>query len=407
MVYTDRTETIQLVEACRGALQSVRRALIELYDAVGSDPSQPQEVARRFALNRNLTWKLSRVINAPDPLSALNHLPGQAGIELAIEAFVRAGAPASAAAGVRAAMAEFASVVKEHAGDREQLELTLESMGMIDRDAATASGRELAFRGNSSVWGVQAKTRLSAMIIAPGRREGTHDYVMLSGFVGLRRLRPTVQWRLVRAQAHSDKGAMLNLGSGMEDIEAKSPDDLPLLIREFCSPGMPELLARPTDEGVEVCLPAGQVGNRGAFDAFFGYIFRGIPARRAPDNEYGSAAAPVTLPVEALVFDLIIHKGVHMPAMPEVKMYGFPHGGPDSPAAQTPANELPLHERPVELAGSPPALATPMVPGLARFAHKLYARMGWSPSDFRGVRLHVKHPPMSSRTVMRWPLPET
>jgi hypothetical protein len=400
----NQTETVQLVDECREALQSVRRALIELYDAAGADPTQPQDVARRFDLNRNLTWKLSRVIGAQDPLASLHHLPGQAGIELAIEAFERAGAPTSTGEAVRAAMGAFAAAVKEHAGDRDQLELTLESMGMFEPDTAALSGRELAYRGNSSVWGVQARTRVTVMMVAPGRHEGTHDYIMLSGFVGLRRLRPSVQWRLARAQVHTDRGTLVNDGTGMEEIEAKKPGDLPLIIREFCSEGMPELLSRPTGDGLEMCLPIGPVGNRGAFDCYFGYIYRGLPCRPAPDNLYGSAASPITLPVESLVFDLIVHRGVHMPQKPEVAMYGFPHGGPDGPSAQTVENQIPMQERLVDLAGSPPALATPAVPGLAKIGHALYARMGWNPAEFRGVRIHVKHPPMSSRVVMRWPL---
>jgi hypothetical protein len=398
------TETVQLVDDSRAALQSVRRALIELYDAVGSDPEQPQEVARRFDLNRNLTWKLSRVINAMDPLAALNHLPGHAGMELAIEAFERAGAPAAAGAGVREALSAFASVVKEHAGDRDQLELILESMGMIDREASTLNGRELAFRGNSSVWGVQARTRLALMMVAPGRLEGTHDYTMLSGFVGLRRLRPSVQWRLARAQIHNDRGEALDDGQGLEEINPKQPGDMPLIIREFCSPNMPELLSRPSGGELEICLPDGQVGNRAAFDCYFGYAYRGISSRPSPDNLYGSAASSITLPVESLVFDLIVHRDVRMNELPEAAMYGFPHGGPDGPGAQTALNQLPLQERVVELAGCPPALATPLVPGLARMASTLYTRMRWNPADFRGMRLHVKHPPMASRVVMRWPL---
>lgn len=401
----NRTDPIHLVEESRGALQSVRRALIELYDAVGSDPSLPQDVARRFDLNRNLTWKLSRVIGAADPLAALSHLPGQAGIELAIEAFERAGAPAAAAESLRTAMTDFASVVKEHAGDREQLELTLESMGIYERDAAAVSGRELAFRGNSSVWGVQAKTRLALTIVAPGKTPDLLDYVVISGFVGLRRLRPSVQWRLGRAQMHTDRSVLMNReGLGLEEIEPKNPGDLPLVIQQFCSANMPRLLSRPSPEGLEILLPAGQVGNVGAFDCYLGYIFRGISALPALDNMHGSVAAPITLPVETLVLDLVAHKDVVIKQKPEVKMYGFPHGGPEGPAEQTPSNELPLQEQPVDLAGSPPALANSAVPGLAKLASSLYARMNWNPADFRGLRLQVKHPPMSSRVVLRWPL---
>lgn len=398
------TEPLALVEESRLALQGIRGALIDLFDSVGADPREPQEVARRFELNRNLTWKLSRVVGAADPLSALQHLPGQAGVELAVDAFERAGAPHHAADSVRSAMRSFLDVVKEHAGDREQLELTLESMGMLAPDTASLNGREMAFRGNSSVWGVQARTRLTMMMVAPGSADSTHDYVMLTGLVGLRRLRPSVRWRLARAQTHDDKGAALRNDRGMEEIEPKAPGDTPLIVRSFCSPSMPQLECRPTADGVEICLPAGQVGNRGAFDCYLGYIYRGIDSKPGPNNLWGSAAAPITLPVEELVFDLLVHKDVRMPALPEVKMYGFPHGGPDGPGAQTPDNELPLQERLLELAGRPPAQATPAVPGLSKMASAMYARMGWAPEDFRGLRLVLRHPPMSSRVVMRWPL---
>ncbi len=398
------TEPLALVEESRLALQGIRGALIDLFDAVGADPREPQEVARRFDLNRNLTWKLSRVVGATDPLSALQHLPGQAGLELAVEAFERAGAPSNAGNNVRGAMRSFLNVVKEHAGDREQLELTLESMGMLAPDAASLSGREMAFRGNSSVWGVQARTRLTMMMVAPGAAEWTHDYVMLTGLVGLRRLRPSVRWRLARAQTHDDKGVSLKTDTGMEEIEPKAPGETPLVVHSFCSPSMPTLECRPTADGVEICLPAGQVGNRGAFDCYMGYVYRGIASKPGPDNLWGSAAAPITLPVEELVFDLIVHKNVRMPNLPEVKLYGFPHGGPDGPGAQTQDNELPLPERIVELAGRPPALATPAVPGISKMAAAMYTRMGWNPEDFRGLRLVIRHPPMSSRVVMRWPL---
>lgn len=400
----DLTEPIQLVEDSRVALQAVRRALIELYEAVGANPDEPQEVARRYQLNRNLTWKLSRVIRANEPFAALNHLPGQSGIELALGAFEKAGAPVDAGQNLREAMNSFADVVREHAGDREHLELTLESMGLFERDASSESGRELAFRGNGSIWGVQAKTRMSATLVAPSAKAKCVDFVMLSGVVGFRRLRPGVQWRLYRAQFHNDRGKMAGGISAREEIDAKQPGDLPLLLRDFCSPNMPELITNETDDGLEVRLPGGQVGNRAAFDCFSGYIYRRLSAEKSPDNEYGSCAASITLPVEALVFDLLVHKDVEIPKTPEIRLYGFPHGGPEDPSAQTTANQLPILETVTELAGSPPAVATPAVPGLSKLINAMYARMDWKPSDFRGVRVHMKYPPMSSRLVMRWPL---
>lgn len=399
------TDTVHLVEDSRNALQAVRSALINLYEAVGANPESPQEVARRYSINRNLTWKLSRVIGAADPFSALNHLPGQPGMELVIVAFEKAGAPDEAIESIRGAMTSLWRTVKEHAGDREHLQLTLESMGLFESDAAAASGRELAYRGNSMVWGVQAKTRVAVSMLAPSATEpGKMDFAMLSGLVGFRRLRPTAQWRLYRAQMHDDKGQALSVTGNLETIDPNPPADLPFLLREFCSPSMPEILSFDGPEGREFCLPGGQVGNRGAFDCFFGYIFRGLPAAKTPDNLYGSTAATITLPVETIVFDLLIHQDAPMPEAPELTLHGFPHGGPEDPSAQSTRNLLPMSEKLINLAGSPPSVATPHVPRLSRMVERVCERMNWDPKQFRGLRVQMKHPPMSSKMVMRWPL---
>ncbi len=399
------TKPSQLVEETRHALQGVRRSLIELYAAMGADPGAPQDISRRYGVNRNLTWKLSKVINAPSPFASLNHLPGQQGLELAVGAFENAGAPRLVVDQVRAAVRHFIEVVETHAGDREHLELTLESMGVFERESTGDTGRELAFRGNSAVWGVQARTRVVAGFVAPTEGSpGRHSIALLSGLVGFRRLRPNVEWRLFRSQADDDKG--VRLAGGPEEFEEKRPGDQPLLVRELSSANMPELSFTDTALGREFYLPSGEVGNRAVFDCFYGYIMRGLPAYRTPEDLYGSFAAPITLPVENLVFDIVYHRDIAIAETLEAALYGFPHGGPDDVTEQTVSNQLPMSERPRELAGSPPAVATPLAPPLHRIAERVYSRMGWNPDDFRGVRLHMPHPPMSSRVVLRWKLEE-
>jgi hypothetical protein len=399
-----QTKPVQLVEETRHALQGVRRSLIELYATMGADPGAPQEIARKYGVNRNLTWKLSKVINAPSPFASLNHLPGQQGLELAVGAFENAGAPRLVVDQVRLAVKRFLQVVELHAGDREHLELTLESMGVFERESAGDTGRELAFRGNSAVWGVQARTRLTAAFLAPtdGRRD-QHTVALVSGLVGFRRQRPNVEWRLFRSQAHHDKGT--NLPGGPEELEAKQPGEHPLLLREFSSANMPVLTFMDTKLGREFYLPSGEVGNRAVFDCFYGYIMRGLPSYRTSEDTVGSFAVPITMPVENLVFDIVYHKSIPIAETVESALFGFPHGGPDDVTEQTVRNQLPLNERPMELAGSPPAVATPLAPALHRIAERVYTKMGWNPDDFRGIRLQVAHPPMSSRVVLKWQLP--
>ncbi|MFN0137112.1 MAG: hypothetical protein ACKVS9_13460 [Phycisphaerae bacterium] len=396
-------DTTQLVSETRDALQDVRGTLIELFSSVEANPEAPQDVARKLGINRNLTWKLSRVMTAKTPFNALNFLPGGQGIELALKAFRVAGAPELKVKRVAEAMQKLTDVIETHADDREHLELTLESMGLFQRETRPESGLELAYRGNSMVWGVHARARVSAAFFAPGNNgPATVDYAQIAALLGFRRLRPSARWRLYRMQMHDDKGAALANVPGA--IGSRLDGDPPLIFREFCSPNMPKLDANHGPEGVEYVLPGGPVGNTAAFDCVTGYSLCGLPAYRDANNEFASTALSNTMPVETIIFDLIVHQRVNFPNEPEVAIYGFPHGGGESPAEQRVENRLPVPYSITELAGKPPVVATPLVPRYSEMFQFVMNKMNWNPSEFRGWRVQISHPPMASRLVLRWPL---
>lgn len=397
----------RMLSESRQALQRVRRAFIELYASLGIDPSSPQQVAKQLQLNRNLTWKLSKVVGANDPFAMLNHLPGEQGVELATEAFRRAGAPEAVVTEVRSVTRDFHELIELHAGDRDHFELTLESMGLFEREQRLDSSRVLAFRGNSAIWGVQARTRLATLFMAPNTGDpDTSAYVQLGAYVGFRRLRPDARWRLFRIQIHDDKGNLLPQSFGPESITPPLPGDPPMLLREFCSPNLPPIESVDRGGEREFILTGGSLGNLGAFDCTFGYIARGLNAYRTESDAWASAATGITMPINTLIFDIIFHRDRPVPRRPEVLVYGFPHGGLDSPAAQTVQNLLPISGEFTELADSPPAVATPLVPRYGQMVARVYERMGWNPKEFLGIRMQMPFPPMSTRVVVRWPLPE-
>jgi hypothetical protein len=396
----------QLIEAVRNALQGLRGELIELYGQLGADPRTPQEVSRRFGLNRQLTWKLARVINAADPIASLDYLPGQEGVELAIAAFERAGAPHDAVARLRAAVEEFTRVVQVHAGGREELALILESMGLLEHERPAESSRELAYRGNSAIWGVQARARAMIAFVAPSASGADKlDVVFISGQVGVRRLRPSGRSLLCRHRDSRGSPTITieSLGSGSEGKSG------PALMTEFCSPNMPPLSIETVAGGFDVLLPSGPVGNLATLDCYFGYIARGYAAHRGSANAFGVLGIPITIPVEMVVFDLVFHRSLAIGETVEALLYGAADRSPERSTTdeQDPhaRDRLPMSERPLELAGRPPALSTPVVPAITRIAEHVYKRMGWDPKEFQGLRLQVPYPPASSYVEMRWPLP--
>ncbi len=389
---------------CQQAVADIRMALLELYASVDADPSLPQDVSRRFGLNKNLTWKVGKILQSEDGFHAVQHLPGAAGWDILLKTFQVAGAPTSRVAAVRAALKSFEDFVTLHAGDRAQLELMLDSMGVGNGGNQLENSRALAYQGNSGIWGVQAKVRLTAGYVVPNRDDPTKlDASLVGGLVGFRRLRPNVSWPLFRFQTYNDQGSADS--RRREELDLTKPDgDVPRLLRRFCSPSLPPFIARPIQSATEYVLPAGPVGNLGAFNCFFGDVTRGANRFATPGDERFEFSSTVTLPAETMVFDLFVHRDVWMPESPQVVVYGRPNGGPDLPDQRDEEHVLPLGEKCIELGGRPPMVTTPLIPRYAELVNFVSERLGFATSDFRAFRLTLKYPPMSATIVLRAPL---
>lgn len=402
---TQRQQTA-LEADCLDAVSGLRSSLIDLYATLALDPTEPLEVARRLGLNKNLTWKLSKIISADDGFSAITHIPGAPGWEIFFAALSRREAADGAIARVRAALERFDGVVALHAGDRPNLELILDSLGAAGNgNAPLENSRRLAYQGNSGVWGVQAKVRTAAGFVAVDPSDESRVMISLvGGFVGFRRLRPAVPWPLFRFWTYNDAGALLPTRDTPIEPPA-DPADPPQLMRRFCSPNLPEIRQTRIGNATEYALAPGEVGNSGVFTCFFGTVETGCTRYRDRDNEHGEFASSINLPVENLLFDLFVDDRIHMPEPPEVLVFARPHADADGPLTRREEYRLPLAERCTELAGRPPAVATPLVPRIGDLVSTVQHRMG-PDIRWRGFRLLLPYPPMMSTVVLRWPLAE-
>src|SRR5712675_2354155 len=109
---------ISFQEDLTAAFQEVRTALAELLATAGADQGSLNDVSRRLGLNRSLAWKIGRVLGEDDIYTAIQHLPGEEGIEILSAAMERVGAGSQSLNALRSAMARFDQVVRIHAGDR-------------------------------------------------------------------------------------------------------------------------------------------------------------------------------------------------------------------------------------------------------------------------------------------------
>lgn len=379
----------------------LRRALDAAVRAAGLDPAEPQEVARRLGINRNLTWKLSKVIGTTDPYHALQHLPGHAAIATFLAALDRAGVARERLDAVTAARSTLDDVVATHTGDRATLDLILGSMVGGGSGEGMAQSLKLAFRGNSGVWGIQARTRASAMWVAPNPdNPALVDQALVGVLVDVRTLRPGVRCPLFKPRTYHDDGSTIH--AEQHPIDPNAPRGSgPMLLSEFCSPNMPPITRLDDGQGGHVFeIDNGPVGNTGAFTCVFGsFDLQSAPRYRSDADPAAEMAMQVLLPVEHALLDLFLHKDIRLDQLPDA--FCRPIGMGPRAAAH---HRIPLAQRASQVSGHPPAVHTPLIPSYAAIVQRVAARLRWSLADFRLIRLHVPYAPLHTELVLRFPL---
>lgn len=391
-----------------GTLRSIRGALTELVSSVGADASRPQELARQYRVNRNLSWKISKIINATDPYDVVPHLPGHGGLERLLSAFETASAPRCVIDAVRNAMRDFDQAVERHAGDRSTFELMLSSMApdKLSPERVEAARRQ-AFIGNSGIWGVQCRVRLASYFLAPnGGNSEMLDGVVVGGLHGVRRLRPDASVPLFMRQAyHNDDGTLV--ATPVEPIDATSgPNNDMMLMRDFCSPDLPTLDMLPADSSLRFELPVGPVGNTALMDWTFGWYMRSFASRyQTEKNRVAEHSTRMFVPTELLICDLQVHRSLDFALDPKPYLYSQ-LAGPATYPIWRDEDILPIMESVQSIGDGMPVVATPHVPNYPQIVQRVYDQLGWTGRDFHGFRITIKYPPIPSVLILRSQLPD-
>lgn len=386
------------------SLENLRAALTELYLALEADPGEPQAISRRYGVHRNLAWKLTRVMRAQGAGGVLQYLPGNQGIERAIQAFRAAGAPEARLEAVQRAQSEFDAMVELHAGDRATLELMLDSLGFEGEDDPLEASRNLAFRGNSGIWGIQARTRLRTDFIAPSpERPDLLDIAQVSALIDLRRFRPDAAWPLFNREQFNDDGTRRE--TVIEPIvESTGTHADTLLWNEFCSTEGPEIRVVPTRLGSRYELVGQTIGNRGLTTCVQSGVMRQFaPRYRDLLNTRADFTAQINAPTQHLLFDLIVHRDLIDEIEPEVLVL---QAGTAEPGKFESAAKIPCAEKLRRLETVPPRLSTPHFKRYVELANKVYERMNWRDEDFRALRFEMNCPPLHSVVMLHYELPE-
>ncbi|MDG1500239.1 MAG: hypothetical protein P8N31_07435 [Planctomycetota bacterium] len=394
------------------AFESLRAALVDLFASVHVDKLKPYPLARLLDINKNLTWKVSKIIRAERPSEALRHIPGPGGIKLLLDAFASHGAAAETVERARSAFDALDKLIEHHTGDRETLEVMLDGLAARESDGASlVATRKLAFRGNSGIWGMQTRARMTTFVMAPSKDKdpdsAIFDSMLITGLVGLQRLRPETPWTLLSLASYSDDGTLREpLGNpGPLNPSAFAELGIPLL-HKFCTGGTQEDLAIHTEGGETVVeLPVGPVGKRGKRDIFFGRIDREFASlHSSPADQTGEFLTDFMLPIEHCQFDVLVHKDLEGVDDCTFKLFGRLYGRIAAPNDRRDDSALPIPIEVRDLGLGLDAMATDIYPRYCELIQDTFLGVGFDPAEFRTLRVTLEYPPMGTTGVFSFPL---
>lgn len=388
-------------------LTAVREAFRQVMLASGMDPKKTRETSRALNLDRNLIWRITRIINAADILEISRDIPSQNQINKFCQACEAHGAPSGMIQQLQENCQRFESMVHEVFDDRDSLNAVSAGLDFGDVTARQKDMREQAFLANSSIWGAQARVNFKTTIHAPSATDpDSITTARLEGLVRFRRLRP-VPWPLRREHGYEDDGRIMELVSRAVDPEVCDSESPPMVPR-FCSQPMPDIRMVKTEYGRLMQIPEGPLGNTGALDIVFADVFKPDFNRyRNGVNDHLASMIDLITPAELLVFDMFLHKDLEHVGTPEAYLLdrltntrGF------RPEAQRIQEQLPLSIQAFSLGKGTTEVASPRYPQYPDLLNHIFDCLDWRASEFRGYRLLMPYPPIPTAAVLTIMCPE-
>jgi hypothetical protein len=367
---------------------------------LGLGDASPTEVGKRLGLDKSLAWKLTQVAHSADAGMILEQLPGVSALRIFVSALERRSVRAEVIGAVQAGADRIENAIARHAGDRATLELLLDSVGGR-RKARLETSRKLAFRGNSGIWGLQARARVQVWAMYPNADDPDWvDVAMVGGWVDFRRLRAGTRWSLFRRTL--ERPASEAGGAPVEiPLDPRSDRDL-MLLPDFCDGNLPDILPVVGDGATAYEIGPTPVGNTGAFNCYLGAISPRNGSRYGESpGDCARMFAHISAPTEQLHAELYIHRDLGLGCLSTASIYGSMSPGSNSFRE---GDLIPTDDRvqPLgPLTSLDSAVAIPSYPALLKF---VFDRVGRSHHEFMGHRLAMEHPPFPATAVLSVPL---
>jgi hypothetical protein len=302
-------------------LGRLRRAAAAVIHALGEDIRTPADLSRALGVDRSLAWRVWRLGLGPEPIPDARHIPGKVAFDRFLRAAVRAGTDERAAAALRSALDDFATLAKAHARDRPTIDVLINALsGESDR---TLTARRALYRASREILGVQARARYQLAVVFPGPKGFQPDVALVRTFHQLVRTRPHRAWLLGRSTMVQHTGPVSDYTRSPIQPGGAGPGGIPLL-PAFCSTPLPparRLLVPPATFEDE--LGEGPIGESHAVDVTLAERISNIPWD-ATGRE--AITMDVRTPCEWACLDVLLHRDCVTSEPPAARWFTLVNG---------------------------------------------------------------------------------
>lgn len=377
-------------------LSELALAFRRLVEALPVPIERPAHLQKLLKVKYNTAWRTLTVIRANPPIAAGADVPTPRQLQQLLDGAARQEVKPSVLERVRRAYAAFEALVHRHAGKAVKSGSSAGKgvggraifdalLGAVHGDAAARQEvvhRRAAYKGNSFIWGQQARTLLRCVVWHQGATNEALDAALISGFSQVHALRIDTPLDLKR-----QAGAR---PTPTDDLQRDfQPSQDVHVLDEFSTRPLPKVVTSRGRLGVlETTLRFDGIGKEAAVNCYMSEIVRNA-GRRVMDNL--SMTALVAVPAEVLLLTMLVPKGLCDPKTLGVTT----HGNPtllESLRDRIPEFALPVKETAEYIGTSLKTLETTDVPRYPQMVESVLKGFGWNETEFDIFRCCVRYP---------------
>jgi len=287
-------------------MRTLSGSLGAVLDSLPGAPHRPQELARALKLNKTLSSRLTKTARTSDPWTSAQTVPGPQGLRMFLKAASKQGVGREAIAAAEEAVMRFDQLIRRDVGDRDAFDAMVSDSLVHTPNKFEMYNKQAMFKAVANLKGVKVDTCLRTYLVHPGSDPARHDYAMILGLLGLRRLRPraTVQVSNVHISQSDRLDTRYTLdGEPAEGIEG-------LLIEPYCSALQERLVVRHVGRSMHYVLGGEEMGPNAAVDVVLGEFNRAFFKKHPEGHRKTGGTAEIEQPAKTLIFDMLIHKDV-------------------------------------------------------------------------------------------------